>query len=239
MTALQADTLTALLAVRLDHGTLPEVLTRITEIVKADVTGADEVSVTLVRGDKPFTAAYTGQLALDADEMQYERGYGPCIDAGESATVMLVGDMRQDTRWPDYAAHVVPRGVLSSLSLPLPVQTEFVGALNCYARHPHAFSDDAVTVAIELAGHVAVAVANAVGFADNAKLAGEMRAAMASRAVIDQAIGVIMAQNHCDPVLAFTILRRASQNRNTKLRDIAQGIVASVAPSGPDPASTV
>jgi hypothetical protein len=124
VTVLPASTLTALLSLRLGEGELQQVLDRLVGIAKDALDGADEVSITLVRDDKPWTAAYTGRLALDADEMQYERGYGPCIDAGISGTVLHVPDMREESRWPDYAAVVVPRGVLSSLSVPLPLQTE-------------------------------------------------------------------------------------------------------------------
>ena len=228
MAQLPASATTALLGVRLGEGALDEVLRRLVTIARDCLPGADEVSTTLVRGEEPWTAAYTGQLALDADELQYERGYGPCIDAGLTGTVLLVEDTRSETRWPDYTAHVAARGVLSSLSVPLPVQTELVGALNCYSREPAAFSGEQVELAGELASHLAVAVGNAVAYADATGLAEQMRTAMASRSVIDQALGVIMAQNRCDAQAAFAILSRASQNRNVKLRDVAAALVAGI-----------
>jgi ANTAR domain/GAF domain len=178
-----------------------------------------------VRRDKAFTASYTGQLALDADEMQYERGHGPCIEAGETGMVLLVRDMRQDQRWPDYAARVVPRGVLSSLSVPLPMQTDVIGALDCYSRTPAAFSSTQVDLAVELSAHIGATVAGAVIHHDTARYMDDMKAAMVNRAVIEQAKGIIMAQNRCDAEAAFTILSRASQSRNIKLRDLAREVV--------------
>jgi GAF domain-containing protein len=233
VTILQPATLTALLSLRLGEEDLPQVLDRMVGIAKDALDGADEVSITLVRGDKPWTAAYTGQLALDADELQYERGYGPCIDAGVSGTLLRVDDMRQEHRWPDYAAVVVPRGVLSSVSVPLPLQTELVGALNCYSRQLGSFTGS-TDAAVELASHVAVALSNAMTYHDAAALAEHMRAAMESRSVIEQAKGVIMAQNRCDAQRAFDILRRASQGRNVKLRDLAHELVAQVASAAAD-----
>ncbi len=228
MSRLSAATMTALLGIRLDQGPLDEVLRRLVEITKDALAGADEVSTTLVRGDTGWTAAHTGRLALDADEMQYARGYGPCMDAGRSGTVLLVEDTRTETRWPDYTANVVPRGVLSSLSVPLPIQTDVIGALNCYSRTPAAFSAEEVEAAEELAGHLAVAVANAVVYTAATTLVEQMRTAMSSRSIIDQALGVVMAQNRCDAEAAFGVLTRASQNRNIKLRDVARGIVTNV-----------
>jgi GAF domain-containing protein len=228
MSRLPASTTTALLGIELSRRPLEEVLQQIVDIAKDTVPGADEVSNTLVRDDKGWTSAYTGRLALDADELQYERGYGPCMDAGRTGTVLLVDDMRTETRWPDYTARVTARGVLSSLSVPLPIQTDVIGALNCYSREPSAFSTSAIEIAEELAGHVAVAVNNVVALNEATTLVEQMRKAMESRSVIDQAMGVIMAQNRCDADAAFAILTRASQNRNIKLREIARGTVLSV-----------
>jgi GAF domain-containing protein len=239
---LNASTLEALLRVELGGSSLSDVLEQLVGIAKDSLVGADEVSMTLVRGDTPFTAAHTGELALDADEMQYERGYGPCIDAGTSGIVLLIDDMRHETRWPDYAAKVMPRGVLSSVSVPLPVQTEVVGALNCYSRTPSAFSDEAIALAAELAGHVGLAVRNLVAYTDTvqraedmAKLAADMTTAMTSRAIIEQAKGIIMAQNRCDPEAAFEVLRRASMGRNVKLRTLAADMVAGIAAGSAGP----
>jgi GAF domain-containing protein len=221
----------SLLGVRLNQGPLEEVLQQLVEIADDALPGTDAVSTTLVRGNKAWTAAFAGQLACDADEMQYEHGYGPCIEAGTTGTILLVEDTREETRWPDYTARVAERGVLSSLSVPLPIQTDVVGALNCYSRTPSAFPPEAIEVAKELAGHLAVAVGNAVAYTDAARLVEQMRNALSSRAVIDQAMGVIMAQNRCGPEAAFAILTRTSQNRNVKLREIAHNIVATVSRS--------
>jgi GAF domain-containing protein len=163
--------------------------------------------------------------------MQFERGYGPCMDAGRTGTLLLVDDTREEGRWFDYTAQVASRGVLSSLSVPLPIQTDVIGALNCYSRTPSGFSPEAIKVAEELADHVAVAVGNAVAYTDAATLLEQMRSALASRSVIDQAMGIVMAQNRCGPDAAFAILTRASQNRNVKLREVARNIVNVVSES--------
>lgn len=70
-----------------------EVFTEISRIARRALPGSDAASITLIHGERAFTAAYDGQLALDADELQYERGFGPCLDAGRTAQVLLVSDM--------------------------------------------------------------------------------------------------------------------------------------------------
>lgn len=117
---------------------LSAVLTEITTIARRSLPGAEAASITLIRGENAFTAAYDGQMALDADELQYERGFGPCVDAARAGQVLLIDDMRTEQRWPDYARHAAAHGVGSSLSVPLPFQSATIGALNNYSGRPHA-----------------------------------------------------------------------------------------------------
>src|SRR5829696_547427 len=97
---------------------LDDVLTEITGIARRAMPSVAAASVTLIRGEKAFTAAYDGQMALDADELQYERGYGPCMDAGLAGQVLLIDDMAREERWPDYTRHASAHGIGSSLSVP-------------------------------------------------------------------------------------------------------------------------
>jgi GAF domain-containing protein len=213
--------------------TLEDVLAEITAIANRTIPGAESTSITLVRGEKAFTAAHTGEMALEADEMQYERGYGPCMDAGRGNVVLRVDDMHTETRWPDYAEKVRAVGVRSSLSVPLPYQGASIGALNIYSTQPQAFAaSESLAAGLEVAEAIAVAVFNADAHAQLGEQARHMRLAMDSRAVIEQAKGVLMAQRHIDAEQAFDVLRDASQRYNRKLRDIAAGIVASTHQEG-------
>jgi GAF domain-containing protein len=222
------ELLRALSRVVLADRTLEEVLGEITDVARRNIPGTEASSITLVRGDRGFTAAHSGEMALAADELQYAKGYGPCLDAGRGNVILRIDDMRTETRWPDYAAKVQGEGVRSSLSVPLPYQGTSIGALNNYATEPAAFATpESLAAALEVAEAIAVVVVNADAHAQLGDQARNMRLAMDSRAVIEQAKGVLMAQRHLDADQAFDVLREASQRYNRKLRDIAQGIVAS------------
>jgi GAF domain-containing protein len=214
---------------------LTEVLTDIVAIAARGIPGAEASSITLLRAEKAYTAAHFGEMALAADELQYAHGYGPCMDAGRGGVLLRIDDMRTETRWPDYVAHVVTETpVLSSLSVPLPYQGSAIGALNNYSTKPAAFaSPESLRAGTDVAEVIAVAVANADAHAQLFDQARNMRVAMESRAVIEQAKGVLMAQRHVDAEQAFEILREASQRYNRKLRDIAAGIVESAAEARP------
>ena len=207
---------------------LSEVLTEIVTIAAKGIPGAESSSITLLRGEEAFTAAHFGDMALASDELQYERGYCPCMDAGRGNVVLRVDDMTEETRWPDYTPRVLEVGVRSSLSVPLPYQGSSIGALNNYSTQVGAFATpEALKAGIEVSEALAVAVVNADAHARVADQAHNMRLAMESRAVIEQAKGVLMAQRGVDAQQAFDMLRDASQRYNRKLRDIASGIVES------------
>jgi GAF domain-containing protein len=206
---------------------LADVLTDVTRIATGGIPGAEATSITLIRNDNAFTVAHYGEMALAADELQYEHGYGPCMDAGRGGVMLRVDDMETEERWPEYVEHVrTTTPVRSSLSIPLPYQGATIGALNNYSTVLAAFAtSDSLRAGLEVAEVVAVAVANADAHAQLGEHARNMSRAMESRAVIEQAKGVLMAQRHVDADQAFEILREASQRYNRKLRDIATGIV--------------
>jgi GAF domain-containing protein len=212
--------------IKLSDTDLRGVLDKIAGLAKRSIPGADEVSVTLVRAKKAQTAAFTGELALKLDEAQYEAGQGPCLVASATAATLSVPETAHESRWPQWASQAADTGVLSSLSIGLPVQETVTGALNVYATKPEAFDDDSIAVAQTFAGYAAVALANAHLYDTTATLAEQMQAAMDSRAVIEQAKGIIMGDRRCTAEEAFRILTKISQDTNRKLRDVAAALVA-------------
>lgn len=215
-----------LAAVVLVGRNLHDVLTETTSVARRAMPAADAVSITLIRNEQPFTAAHHGQLSIDADELQYQRDYGPCVDAGRSGQVFLVDDMRSEQRWPDYARHAAGSGVGSSLSVPLPFQSGTLGSLNSYAQRVSAFTEEDVEVARAVAPWVAYVVGNASAAASAADETANMWAAMATRAAIEQAKGILMERHRLTPDQAFTLLTRASQHTGRKLRDVADHLVS-------------
>jgi GAF domain-containing protein len=211
--------------IKLSETDIDGVLARIAELAKRTVPGADEVSVTLIRAAKPYTAAFTGELARTLDESQYEQGYGPCLSASASGDSISLPDLSGETRWPGWAEDALRAGVHSSLSIGLPIHETVSGALNIYATKPDTFDDDAIILARTFAGYAAVGLANAHLYDVTATLAQHMQAAMEHRAVIEQAKGIIMGERRCTADEAFRILSKLSQDTNRKLRDVAALLV--------------
>ena len=218
----------ALARVVLVNRGLEEVLTEVAQIAQSAIPGADHTSITLMRGDRAWTAAYAGRLAYEADELQYANGHGPCMDAGRTGLMLVANDLAAETRWPGYAPKVVDDlGLHSSLSAPLPFQGSTIGGLNVYADSTGSFTGDSTAAAEAVAAHVAVAVMNADAHAEANAQTENLKKALESRKVIDMALGILMSSQRCTPDEAFAILSKASQNRNKKLRELAAALVES------------
>jgi GAF domain-containing protein len=223
-----AEVYSALARVVLVNRGLEEVLTEVVQIVRDALPGADEASITLMRGDKAWTAAYAGTRAFEADELQYATGHGPCMDAGRTGLMLVANDLGTETRWPDYAPLVVRElGLHSSMSAPLPFQGSTIGGLNVYSAATGSFTEESTAVAEAVAAHVAVAVMNADAHAEATSQAENLKRALESRKVIDMALGILMSTHGCSDDEAFAILSKASQNRNKKLRELAAALVES------------
>ena len=184
-------------------------------------------SVSLLVNDQPTTVASTGELATDLDETQYEKGHGPCLHAARTGEVTEIPDTRTDDRWPDYTPRAVEHGNLSSLSVPLAIDqdAQVSGALNIYARRPDAFDAASRSVATRFAPYAAVATGNLYTYQSARDMADTLQTALESRAVIDQAKGILMERHKLTADQAFQLLAGASMRTNRKLRDIAEHLV--------------
>jgi GAF domain-containing protein len=202
-------------------------LAKVAELAEAGIPGADDVSITLVGPGGAHTAAFTGQRAITVDEWQYHQGHGPCLAAAAANITVTVPDMAGESRWPDWVDRAIAAGVYSSISVGLPLRESVSGAFNVYAVKPDAFDDDAVILAETFAGYAAVAMANAHLYDGPATVARHTQSAMDSRALIEQAKGIIMAERRCTPEEALAILAKVSQYSRRELHDVAAALVAS------------
>ena len=162
--------------------------------------------------------AASSPLADTLDGWQDELGEGPGLAAIETNESQLVDDVRNDTRWPGWAARVTGAGVGSSFSVPLSTESHALGALNLYAAKPFAFDAVSVERAEIFASHATTAFVAA-------RLVTGLRTAVQSRHVIGAAQGIIMQRYDMTLEASFEVLRRYSSHSNRKLRDVAQLVV--------------
>jgi GAF domain-containing protein len=200
------------------------------ELVCCEAVDALEVvdwaGVTLLLERRPRTFGSTDPRVDEVDRIQYETREGPCLDAMRTYREVQVEDTRTHrSPYGRFAAVASERGIGSVLSLPLLLAGDPVGALNLYAARPEVFDRSVAEAAGLFAAQAAIVVANACAYWDLESLKENMAEAMASRATIEQAKGIIMSTNRCGAERAFELLVLQSQHENVKVRDIAAELV--------------
>ncbi|HEY5820994.1 MAG TPA: GAF and ANTAR domain-containing protein [Propionibacteriaceae bacterium] len=206
--------------------TLLEVLHRVAELCKQTVTDVADVSITFVVRNKPRTVAFTSPLAVHLDERQYATGRGPCTDAAISERTITMDHTRANPSYPEFTRDCVRAGITHTVSIGMPISTErSAGAINLYATTPGALTPTGIQSAQLFADYAAVTLDNAAHFRSAVDEARHLHLAMQSRAVIEQAKGIIMAQTQCSADEALTVLVKRSQDQHLKLRDVAADVV--------------
>ena len=187
------------------------------------------------RGRPAPVAACTDPLASEADRLQAQADDGPALRALRDARPQHVHDTATENRWPRFCRQAASLGVRSCYALPLITGGEMAGALALYGRRPGVFGPEEIRRAERFARSASGALALALRLASCADQNDQLRSSIMSRAVIDQALGVIMATQRCPQDKAFALLRSVSQNTNVKLRDLAASIVSNVSGEPPQP----
>jgi GAF domain-containing protein len=220
------DAIAQLGTIVLNEQPLSAVMDKVARLAKQAILRAGEASITLIRDDRAYTASFTGRVAIELDERQYESRHGPCLDAAASGGTIAIDDTSNERTYVELAGKAAAEGVTSTLSVGLPVPQGTIGALNLYVTAPGGpFDETAVSAARTFAGYAAVALLNASLYADAVSLAEQLQQAMRSRAVIEQAKGILIRDNHCSADEAFAMLVKASNRSNRKLADIARSLV--------------
>jgi GAF domain-containing protein len=204
---------------------LESVLQRVTELAAGVLPGEPVISMTILAGDRPSTVAATGHLAQHLDQTQYRLASGPCLAAATTGRTAEIVDTRSNTEWPEFAAEAAAAGCDSVLSFPLPVREKVSGALNVYARQFSAADEGVRRLVSRFADYAVVPVSNMYLYESAVERAEHLAAALDSRAVIDQAKGILMERFKLTPDQAFQALTRVSMETNTKVRDIAERFV--------------
>lgn len=204
---------------------LDDTLQRVADLACRNVGGADVAGVTLLRDGRPTTAVFTDRTSPEIDAAQYETGSGPCLDAFRHQRVFRIDSTADEDRWPEFSQAAAEHGMRSTISFPLGVRGNGIGALNLYSRQPAAFSDDAEHVGTLFAAQASVALANAQLYDSTYRMTQQLQEALISRAVIDQAKGMLMQEYGIGGDEAFERLRKQSQQQNRKLRELAQEMV--------------
>jgi GAF domain-containing protein len=191
-----------------------------------EALGFDAATVSARHGADLATIAATDRPMIALDDAQYETGQGPCLAVLDSAEPISLDDAQADDRWEHFSRVAADLGVHSTLSLRLPVDTaELAASLNLYSRTQRRIGDDQISAANRFAQQLAATISTVEAHRSTARLAQHLAEAMRSRATIEQAKGMLMADHRIDEAEAFDRLVALSNDLNMKLRVVAQRLV--------------
>ena len=195
--------------------TLQSVVERAVEVVPA----CDWASVTLRRRrNRTETVAASSDIARQADELQYDLGEGPCLEAAITGEPRLSNHLETSEDWPRWGPKAAQTGVHALLGIQLSTTDEVLGALNLYAGTPGAFTRDDIDVAEVYATHATNALTAA-------RMSSGLRTALHTRHMIGVAQGILMQLYQLSMEQSFELLRRYSSHSNTKLGEVAEHVV--------------
>ncbi len=204
---------------------LVDLLTRVASYAVRAIPGADGAGLTLQEISRADVIVKSAEFVKEIDDIQYGLGEGPCIWAASRGKTMRSGSLGGDPRWPRFGPRAGRLGVHSVLSLPLITPAGVVGAMNVYAHAKDAFDDRSEELGEIFAVPAAIAVHNAQILAQAERLAAQLQAALTSKTVIDQAIGIMRARAGISSEEAFSRLRQLSQSEHAKVNVVAQSVV--------------
>ncbi|MGD0311731.1 MAG: GAF and ANTAR domain-containing protein [Acidimicrobiales bacterium] len=202
----------------------PDTLEEVVGLAVSTIEGCDYAGIFVVEGDSMSNPVSTDPIVIQLGDIHRRTMQGPCIDAMASGEAFYAEDLAYDERWPEFGREMSEAGIRSLLALPMALDGS-TGALNLYARYPHAFGVIDRGRALLLAAIAGAAYSTVRSHEEEERRATELHAALATREMIGQAQGILMERERISADAAFDILRRASQHLNIKLRVVAQNLV--------------
>ena len=205
--------------------TLPAQLEAVVGIVKRSVPSCDAAGIVLLVDGEPTSIAVSDRLTIEIDLVQYQTGEGPCLSALHDGDVVRIDILEKDLQFTRFAPGAIDRGIHSVLSTPLNANGRCVGALNMYSIHANAFDDRTSEVVRPMAEYAGQAISTSPLYAYSLDMVDGLVEDLESRAIIDQATGVLMATQEDTGAHALGRLRELAMRSGESMRTVAEWVI--------------
>jgi hypothetical protein len=182
-------------------------------------------AISFERDGRPITVASSSETAKQMDEKQYGFDDGPCLTALREDRTVLVEDLRTSERWHRYSEAVTGEGVVSILAVPLDAGANAAAALNCYARSTSTFDASTIAAVESYSVSLSRVLRLALRVHRSPVHPEGLHRALQSRAAIDAALSLVMAQTRGSREEAAKLLHGMAQSGKQQLRQIATDIL--------------
>lgn len=229
-----ADRTAALLSLR--AATEERSLRQLTELAASQVAGCLAANVAVWRDGEVTARASSHPEPARLVDVQLASGRGPIIDALTGGGLVSCADTLTETRWPEFCAAALRMGLRSCIVLTASDQA--LVTLSLYGLRPRSIDPNQVQLAELLVAYGGALVGAVADYGDSRRLADQLRDAAGSRAIVDQAKGILMHALGCNAADALERMRQVSQRTNLRATEVAQRIIdAHVSPSDRGPRS--
>jgi ANTAR domain len=223
-----ADRTAALLS--LTAATEERSLTQLTELAAGQVDGCMAANVTVWRHGELTARASSHPEPSRLIDVQLTSGRGPLIEAIAAGGPVSCPDTLTEDRWPEFAAAALRIGIRSYVALTYNGQPRVT--LSLLGTRPRSIDLGKLQLAELLVAYCGALVGAVAEYGDSRRLAGQLRDAASSRAVVDQAKGILMHALGCSADDALERMRQVSQRTNLRATEVAQRIIdAHVSPT--------
>jgi hypothetical protein len=198
-------------------------------LVDTSVELLDAVAAGLVLADRDGhlnALAATSDHAERLEAVQIRTGHGPCLDCYVSGQPQSITDLRADAdRWPQFTSLALEQGIRSVHAVPMRLRDRVIGALNLFRSQPGDLAEPDRRAAQALADAATIGILQQRDAQDITELNTRLEHALAGRAVIEQAKGILVQYGQLDMDQAFTALRDLADHHHVTLTEIAAGVV--------------
>ena len=201
-------------------------LNQLVALVTRQVTACSGASAVLWRGSEPVVPAASHPDLPELISVQLSSRRGPVLDALAGESPVSCPDTLAETRWPEYADAGLRRGVRCSVTLAYLSAPDAV-TLSLYGARPNSLESGQVALAELLTAFGGALMGNAAEYGDARRTALQLSDAAESRALVDQAKGMLMQALGCSAEDALAKMRQISQEQNVRVTDLAQRIIDS------------
>jgi GAF domain-containing protein len=171
-------------------------------------------------------AAVSDERMRHLEELQIRHQEGPCITAFDDKVLVGADDLASDSRWPSFNRAAVGRGVRAVLASPIPYNQDAVGVVAVLSRERHPWSGEAELALLAFTDLAALLIASMMMGEQQTELAAQLQGALNSRAVIEQAKGVLVGQRGLSVHAAYEQIRAQARAERRKIAVVAAELVA-------------
>jgi GAF domain-containing protein len=194
-----------------------------------DVDGA---GLMLVDEDQVLrNAAVSDDRLARLENLQVEHGEGPCISAFDDKELVCAEDLATETRWPSFCPAALDAGVAAVLASPIPFNQAAIGVVAVLSEDARPWSPEAELALMAFTDLAALMIASVMHGQRQSTLVTELESALDSRAVIEQAKGILAAQEQLSLRQAYERLRAKARAERRRLRDVSAELVRQSVPT--------